>query len=246
MKESISLLLPTLEAMLFVRSEPLLVAQVQEALLQMGQAWEKPDIEEAFRLLLEKWDRLSSQSSFGFELVCVAGGFLFRTKPEQASFLQHLFQEKPQKLSASQLEVLSIVAYRQPLTRIEVEQIRGVDCSAALRKLLSLKLIKILGKSEGLGRPLLYGTTKQFLELFGLNSLRDLPSLKDYKELNKEENQIPQDTEAQVEMKDLFLSSTLMSEQTQKVGEQALKSLEQALGIVSSANEQIQEQESEG
>jgi segregation and condensation protein B len=119
----------------------------------------------------------------GFELVEVAGGYRVRTRPELADLVSRLDLERPARLSRASLETLAVVAYRQPVTRGEIEQVRGVDCGPVVRNLLERHLLRIAGHREVPGRPMLYGTTRRFLELFGLASLEDLPSLRDLDEL---------------------------------------------------------------
>lgn len=128
---------------------------------------------------------------FAFGLYEMGGGYQFLTKPAyQASIGILLKQQSKKRLSASALETLSIIAYRQPVAKSEIEQIRGVNCDYTVQKLLEKELIEIKGKADTVGRPLLYGTTEKFMEYFGINSLQDLPTLKDFKE---EENSIGQE-----------------------------------------------------
>jgi segregation and condensation protein B len=122
----------------------------------------------------------------GIELVEVAGGYQFRSAASSAPFVRELVAKKPVRLSRAQIETLAILAYRQPMTRPELEEIRGVDCGSALKVLLDKGLLRILGRKDEAGRPLLYGTTPQFLEFFGLASLADLPTLREYGELTEE------------------------------------------------------------
>jgi segregation and condensation protein B len=119
----------------------------------------------------------------GFELVEVAGGYRVRTRAELADLVSRLDLERPARLSRAALETLAVVAYRQPVTRGEIEQVRGVDCGPVVRNLLERHLLRLAGHREVPGRPMLYGTTRRFLELFGLGSLEDLPSLRDLDEL---------------------------------------------------------------
>lgn len=126
----------------------------------------------------------------GIVLDEIAGGFQFRTSGRFAPFVRNLVQQKPQKLSRAQLEVLAIIAYRQPVTRPELEDVRGVDSGSALKVLLERNIIKIIGKKDDVGRPMLYATTTEFLELFGLNTLRELPTLKEFAELTPESRDI--------------------------------------------------------
>jgi segregation and condensation protein B len=116
----------------------------------------------------------------------VAGGWLFRTSMQYAPFVREMSSEKPVRLTRAQVETLAIAAYRQPITRPEVDDIRGVDSGATLKLLLERDLVRILGKKDEPGRPILYGTTTQFLEFFGLKSLKDLPTLKEFTELSDE------------------------------------------------------------
>jgi segregation and condensation protein B len=120
----------------------------------------------------------------------MSGGYLFRTHHAYSTWVQQLIQGRPVRLSRAQLETLSIVAYRQPITRPEIDQIRGVDSGATLKLLLDRHLIRILGKKEEPGRPMLYGTTKEFLDFFSLKDLRELPTLREYSELSEESRQV--------------------------------------------------------
>lgn len=119
----------------------------------------------------------------GFEIREVGGAYQLRTRPELAEFVHELQPKRTQRLSRASLETLSVIAYKQPITRAEVEHVRGVDAGAVVRTLLERDLIRIAGHREIPGRPMLYATTKRFLQLFGLSSLEDLPSLRDLREL---------------------------------------------------------------
>ena len=122
----------------------------------------------------------------GVQLHPVAGGYQFRTHPDNARWVQKLLASKPVRLTRQQLETLAIVSYRQPITRPEIDQIRGVDSGGTLKTLMDRSLIRILGKKEEPGRPMLYGTTKDFLEFFNLSDLKDLPTLREFHELTEE------------------------------------------------------------
>ena len=115
----------------------------------------------------------------GILLLEVAGGYQFRTARENAAWVRAVFRDKPARLGRAALETLAIIAYKQPVTRAEVEAIRGVDVDGVLSTLLARRLIKIAGRKEAVGRPLLYTTTPEFLETFGLKDLKELPSLKE-------------------------------------------------------------------
>ena len=122
----------------------------------------------------------------GFCLVEVAGGYQFRTAVDLAPWIRKLGKERPFRFSRAALETLSIVAYRQPITRAEIEYLRGVDSGGVMKTLLEKNLLRILGKKDIPGRPLMYGTSRHFLELFGLRDLNDLPTLKDFASLAPE------------------------------------------------------------
>ncbi|MDB4954148.1 MAG: chromosome segregation and condensation protein ScpB [Myxococcales bacterium] len=129
----------------------------------------------------------------GISLQAVSGGYQFRTHTKYSSWVQQLIAGRPVRLSRAQLETLSIIAYRQPITRPEIDDIRGVDSSGTLRVLIERSLIRILGKREEVGRPMLYGTTKEFLDFFSLTDLRELPTLREYSELTAESRKVMSD-----------------------------------------------------
>lgn len=122
----------------------------------------------------------------GIELVEVNGGYQFRSAAASGPYVRVLVAQKPVRLTRAQLETLALIAYRQPITRPEVDDVRGVDSGSAIKVLLDRELIKILGRKEDAGRPLLYGTTPYFLEFFGMNSMQDLPTLREFTELSDE------------------------------------------------------------
>ncbi|RMG11596.1 MAG: SMC-Scp complex subunit ScpB [Deltaproteobacteria bacterium] len=126
----------------------------------------------------------------GIVLCEVAGGYQLRTCPTSTEFVRRFLRVKPARLTRAALETLAIVAYRQPVTRPEIEEIRGVDSGAVLKALLDKGLVQVLGKKEEPGRPLLYGTTRAFLEFFGLKDLASLPTLREYHELTEEHREI--------------------------------------------------------
>lgn len=141
--------------------------------------------------ILEAIDALHvkySHEDFSFALESLGGGYQFLTKPAyQASISILLRQQSHKRLSTAQLETLSIIAYKQPVTKTEIEHIRGVNCDYSIQKLLEKELVAIKGKSDTVGRPILYGTSEKFMEYFGINSIADLPQPKDF---SQEENQI--------------------------------------------------------
>ncbi len=168
-------LLQALEAVLFASPEPLPLERLEKVFEPDGVG------RETLRRALE--DLAGLLCGRGVELRQTAGGYQLRTRPELAPYLARLELPRPHRLSRAALETLAIVAYRQPVTRAEVEEVRGVDCGGVLRALLEKGLVRVLGKKDVPGRPLLYGTTRKFLDVFGLESLADLPSLSEIDEL---------------------------------------------------------------
>ena len=164
-----------IESLLFVADEPLSLDKLKSIL----ETVESKEIKTALQML---GDRYESRGG-GFSLYEVAGGWQLRSRPEYNPWIKRLLQPSPQRLSKPALETLAIVAYNQPIIRADIEHIRGVDCGGVLRQLMERKLIRVLGRKEIPGRPLIYATTKLFLETFGLKDLRDLPSPKEIEEM---------------------------------------------------------------
>jgi len=167
---------PIIESMLFVSDTPLRL----ETLLTVLPEVDKEAILEGIRQI--KADH--EDPTRGVELVELAGGYQFRTKPLWAEWTNRLKKIRAVKFSRAALETLAIVAYRQPIIRPEIEEIRGVDCGWVLRSLMGKGLVKITGRKDLPGRPIVYGTTQTFLELFSLNRLSDLPSLQEIQPLS--------------------------------------------------------------
>ncbi|MDP3276502.1 MAG: SMC-Scp complex subunit ScpB [Deltaproteobacteria bacterium] len=161
-----------IESLVFVSDKPLAPAEIA----QIAHA-ETRDVR---RLLGELQDDYKHR---GIHLDELAGGWQFRSSAANSPFVRELLQAKPIKLSRAQVETLAIVAYRQPTTRPEVDDIRGVDSGGALKTLLDRGLVRMMGRKEEAGRPVLYGTTSEFLAFFGLKSLREMPSLREFTEL---------------------------------------------------------------
>ena len=156
-----------LEALLFVAEEALSLRRLAEI---TGAS--PAEIKEAVAELEADYD----QAGHAFSIEDIADGFRMLTRPEYSGYCGKLFASRRRSvLSSAALETLAIVAYKQPVTRAEVEAIRGVDCAELLRSLIDKGLLRVAGRDDSLGRPLLYGTTKEFLEHFGLQSLKDLP-----------------------------------------------------------------------
>ena len=169
-----------LEAILFVSPEPMPVARLMSILGTVSRA----EVVQALGLLAHDLD----QDGRGIQLVQIAGGYRLVTKREYGPWLKRMDKAKAaQKLSRSALESLAIIAYKQPLVRAEIEEIRGVETSGVLRTLCERKLVRIVGRKDVPGRPIMYGTTKFFLEHFGLQDLSQLPPLREFKELGDSE-----------------------------------------------------------
>jgi segregation and condensation protein B len=166
-----------LESLLFVAEEALGVERLKKL---VGEA-DAAEIRQALEALQAEYDSRRG----GFYLAEVAGGFQFRTRPDYTSWVRRLIDPKPVRLSKAALETLAVVAYKQPVIRTDVEHIRGVDCGGVLRQLLERKLIRVLGRREIAGRPLIYATTKRFLETFDLKDLKDLPTPREIEEFGK-------------------------------------------------------------
>ena len=169
-------LVSIIESLLFAAAKPLRVQELRKLLAETS----KHQIQLALKHLI------AATVQRGVVLAQVAGGFQYRTHPDNAVWVQKMLQARPARLSRTQIETLAIVAYRQPITRPEIDEVRGVDSGAVLKTLLERDLIQIVGRKEEPGRPLLYGTTVRFLEFFNLRSLRDLPTLRDFRDLSEE------------------------------------------------------------
>jgi segregation and condensation protein B len=163
-----------LESLLLVSEQPLPLEKAG----QMLGGLPKASVREAIRILQAKYPPDSS----GILVEEIAKGIQFRTNPANQEHVRRLFDIKPQRFSRAALETLSIIAYKQPVTRLEIEQIRGVDCAGSLKTLMERRLVKVVGKKDVIGRPFLFGTTREFLEVFGLSHLSDLPSMRDIEE----------------------------------------------------------------
>lgn len=163
------------EALIFASPEPVTL----KALGKLLESEPKEDLVAAIDAVKQDYDRPS-----GLQLVEVAGGYQIVTRPELHEWVRRLFHERTtQKLSVAALETLAVIAYRQPVTAPEIADIRGVNTSGVLGTLVDRKLVKIVGRKAVVGRPFMYGTTREFLERFGLNDVSDLPRVEDMSEL---------------------------------------------------------------
>ncbi|MFD1002423.1 SMC-Scp complex subunit ScpB [Ohtaekwangia kribbensis] len=167
-----------IEALIFCSPNPIKVIDIKTCLSEMFNA-DVPDedIAGALQRLEEKY----TAEEYSFQLYKAGGGYQFLTKPAyQASIGIMLKQQSKKRLSTSAMETLSIIAYKQPISKTEIENIRGVNCDYAVQKLLDKNLIEITGKADTIGRPMLYGTTPKFMEYFGINDLNELPVPKEF------------------------------------------------------------------
>lgn len=180
-----------IEALIFCSSQPLKMGEIKSSLNEMFDAdVPEKDISKAIDELTNKY--LDDQYSFG--VVKSGGGYQFLTKPAYQSSISILLkQQSKRRLSTSSMETLSIVAYKQPVTRGDLEQIRGVNCDYTVNKLLEKGLIEIKGKGDSIGRPILYGTSQRFMDYFGINELNELPTPTDF---SHDENQLGEEREA--------------------------------------------------
>ena len=163
------------EALMFASPEPLTIKTLTKLLATEP----KEDIVAAVEALKQEYNRPG-----GLAMVEVAGGYQIVTRPELHEWVRRLFHERTtQKLSVASLETLAVIAYKQPVTAPEIAEIRGVNTSGVLGTLVERGLVKVVGRKQVVGRPFLYGTTREFLERFGLNDLSDLPKVEDMSEL---------------------------------------------------------------
>ncbi len=169
------------EALIFASDLPLSIAKIKEILNDLGAR----EIRKAVKQLNEQYEQCGS----ALQIVEVAGGFQMVTRPQFAGFVSQLYKSRQgQRLTQKALETLAIIAYKQPITKQEIEHIRGVNVDAVMRTLIERNLVTVVGREKAPGNPLLYGTTKDFLQYFGLKSLDDLPKLKEIDEILKSDD----------------------------------------------------------
>ena len=174
-----------LEALLFASDQPLTV----DRLSGFFPGVDRKAVREAIEELRQEYDR----EEHAFTIVEFGGGFSISTRPEHANLVKKLFKgRRKQRLSRPALEVLAIIAYKQPVTRLEIEEIRGVSASGVVGTLLERDLVQIVGRAESLGHPLLYGTTKNFLDHIGLRGIKELPQLSELEDILAEKEELKQ------------------------------------------------------
>ena len=173
-----------IEALVFAAGHVVSAEEIRESISEIaGAGPSDSDISRVVEALNESYE----ETGRAFRINEWGGGYRMATVPEFAPYVQTLFAETPRRLTRSLMETLSIIAYRQPVTKPEVDNVRGVDSNYALRKLMELGFVAMTGRSETVGRPLLFGTTHRFLEEFGLLGLDDLPKLRETEELFQDE-----------------------------------------------------------
>jgi segregation and condensation protein B len=173
-----------IEALILSSTEPISAAKLAE-IIPYCKAGQAKDLVNELNTEYAEQDR-------AFEIWEIAGGYQIRTRAEFSGYLQKLQKERALRLSQAALESLAIIAYRQPATRAEIEEVRGVDAGATVKSLLDRQLIRIAGQREVPGRPMLYGTTRRFLEVFGLENLKNLPTLRELDEMAREQGLLQQ------------------------------------------------------
>ena len=173
-----------IEALILSSTEPISAAKLAE-IIPYCKAGQAKDLVNELNTEYAEQDR-------AFEIWEIAGGYQIRTRAEFSGYLQKLQKERALRLSQAALETLAIIAYRQPATRAEIEEVRGVDAGATVKSLLDRQLIRIAGQREVPGRPMLYGTTRRFLEVFGLENLKNLPTLRELDEMAREQGLLQQ------------------------------------------------------
>ncbi len=200
-----------IEALIFASENSISLDEIKNCLMTVyGWELDADDIRTSIDQLKEKYN----DSDFSFELNEIANGFRFLSKPEYFSAIQVFIQQKNKKrLSTAALETLSIIAYRQPISKAEMEQVRGVSCDYSIQKLLEKELVEITGKSDAPGKPILYGTSKNFMDYFGLKDPKDLPKLKDLQPI---ENAIGESFESQEGVQQVI---TLRADEIEKSNE---------------------------
>jgi segregation and condensation protein B len=168
---------PILEALIFVSDSPVTFDRLRETLPDR----EAGDIRAALNALVEEYNSRDS----GLYIAEVSGGYQIRTRESVRDWIRRLRKERPLALSRAAVETLAVIAYRQPVMKSDIEKVRGVDSSGTLKSLIERNLVRMVGRKDVPGKPILYGTTRKFLEFFHLRDLSELPTLRDWKELGE-------------------------------------------------------------
>jgi segregation and condensation protein B len=209
-----------IEALIFASDMPLSPEKIRVVFPEV----EKTEIKEIIDQIVSEYNERDG----GIFLQEVAGGFQFRTNPELGQWIKKLKSTKPHSLSPQAMETLAIVAYKQPIVKSEIESIRGVDVGGPLKSLLDKKLVRIVGRKDVPGKPIIYGTTRRFLEVFNLKDLLDLPNLRELKELNQQQEIEDQGIEGQEITEREILEEGIVNHEVveQKIAEQEIAEIE--------------------
>ena len=221
------------EAILFSSDRPVPLARIVEALEP-----EEKISEEELAAAVEKIKEKYLDVTHGLELREAQGGFHFCTKAENAVWVRRFLAAKPFRLSRSALETLSIIAYRQPITRAEIDRVRGIDCSHLLRALIEKGLVKMAGKADVPGRPVQYATTPKFLETAGLNTLSELPPLSELEQLQGNTEEPERSFEEEISQ---FTDEKLTPLERAETINEGLQEIENLIGSVGKADKDIYE-----
>lgn len=173
-----------IESLIFISSQPVSTKEIKTCLEEaFATKLHKNDVQASLNEIVTKYQ----SENYAFEIAELSGGYQFLTKGAYHNTVgTYLKQKNKRKLSRSAMETLAIIAYKQPVTKVEVESIRGVSSDYSIQKLLEKELLDIIGRSDAPGRPLIYGTSEKFMNYFGINSLKDLPKLKDFRAAENE------------------------------------------------------------
>jgi segregation and condensation protein B len=176
----VQILVPHIEALIFAAEEPVTAQQISKLIkLKFESSPGTGEIRKIINQIIEKYD----SDEHGIHITMIGEGYQFYTKGSYHDIVEIFIRENNQrKLSKAALETLAIIAYKQPVTKAEIESVRGVNCDYTVQKLLDKELVELKGRSEGPGRPMIYATSSKFMNYFGLSNLKDLPQLKDIEE----------------------------------------------------------------
>lgn len=227
-----------IESLIFASDEPISSDEILKAIEEIDGKKEDLTTSEIEKTIIELNDYYKKNDN-GFFILKVAGGYIYATRPENAKYVGFLSSEKSKKrLSQAALETLAIIAYKQPITKPEIEQIRGVNCDYIINTLLEKNLIAISGRAESPGRPLLYCTTREFLKYFGLNDISDLPKPREIEEIMQDEKFLEQKRKILMnEIEDLIEEKNIDNDDEESQNE--LDSISDQIDIANNYNEEI-------
>lgn len=225
-------LISIIESALFATNKPLSLISLQQAFIDTDV--QRKDIQEA----IENYKNILMKEDRGITLEEIGGGYQLRTKLENRNYLKKMTKKRPFRISAPALEVLSIIAYKQPLIKSEVDEIRGVESGHLLRALMDKGLIGFAGKSDLPGKPIQYKTTRYFLEMFSLKSLKDLPTLSEIEEL------LPDgiDTHSEDSLDNITDNFSVQTEKSYSEGEEELNKIVNKLSTIDTSTEFFEEE----